>query len=85
MAVGEVKQSEKNIIAEYGVASFPTLLVISPEHGVVKFEGKLSRDSLKSFMEKYALPPIDKDAKYKTPPAKKATAPKKAPVVKKSK
>ncbi|GAA5813602.1 hypothetical protein MFLAVUS_007085 [Mucor flavus] len=65
MAVGEVKHSEKNIVAEYGVNSFPTLLVITPDQGVVKFEGKLNRDSLKKFMEEYALPPIDKDAKYK--------------------
>lgn len=65
MAVGEVKHSEKNIVAEYGVESFPTLLIITPDQGVVKFEGKLNRDSLKKFMEEYALPPVDKDAKYK--------------------
>lgn len=64
MAVGEVKHTEKNIVAEYGIQSFPTLLVISPEDGIVKFEGKLNRDSLKTFLSKYALPPIDKNAKY---------------------
>lgn len=63
MAVGEVKQSEKNIVAEYGIESFPTLIVISPTEGTVKFEGKLNRESLKKFMEKYALPPVDKKAK----------------------
>lgn len=81
LSVGEVKQSEKNIVAEYGIQSFPTLLVVTPEHGAVKFEGKLNRDSLKSFMEKYALPPIDKDAKYKEEVKKSKSAPK--PAVKK--
>ncbi|KAI8884984.1 thioredoxin-domain-containing protein [Backusella circina FSU 941] len=56
LLVGEVKQSEKSILAEYNVDTFPTLLVIHPEQGVIKFEGKLKRDSLKEFMEKYALP-----------------------------
>lgn len=68
MLVGEVKQSERNIISEYGVETFPTLLVVSPEHGVVKFEGKLNRENLKAFMEKYALP---SDKKNTTPPASK--------------
>lgn len=81
MAVGEVKQSEKNIVAEYGVESFPTLIVISPTEGAVKFEGKLNRDSLKKFMENYALPPIDKNAKYakpsQTPPKPKKESKKK--------
>lgn len=86
MAVGEVKQNEKNIVAEYGIQSFPTLLVITPEHGTVKFEGKLNKDSLKAFLEKYALPPIDKDAKYKQEAKKNtkpASTPKKEAVVKK--
>jgi protein disulfide-isomerase A6 len=56
MLVGEVKSSERNIVGEYDIQSFPTLLVISPEHGHVKFEGKLNHDNLKSFMNKYALP-----------------------------
>lgn len=64
MAVGEVKHTEKSIVAEYDIQSFPTLLVISPEDGIVKFDGKLNRDSLKTFLTKYALPPIDKNAKY---------------------
>lgn len=55
MLVGEVKQSEKNIVSEFNIQSFPTLVVISPEHGTVQFEGKLKRDTLKSFLEKYAL------------------------------
>ncbi|RCI04919.1 protein disulfide isomerase (PDI) protein, partial [Rhizopus stolonifer] len=54
--VGEVKSSEKNIVAEFGIQSFPTLLVISPEHGPVKFDGKLNHQNLKSFMQKYASP-----------------------------
>ncbi len=86
MAIGEVKHTEKNIVAEYGIESFPTLLVISPKDGVVKFEGKLNRDSLKAFLDKYALPPIDKNAKYaeqekasknSPPQPKKEAAPKK--------
>jgi protein disulfide-isomerase A6 len=56
MLVGEVKSSERNIVGEYDIQSFPTLLVISPEHGHVKFEGKLNHSNLKSFMNKYALP-----------------------------
>ncbi|KAI8977179.1 hypothetical protein BDF20DRAFT_873406 [Mycotypha africana] len=60
MLVGEVKHSEKNIIDEFEVQSFPTLLVFSPEHGAIKFEGKLNRDNLKTFMEKYALSAKDK-------------------------
>lgn len=55
MLVGEVKQSEKNIVSEFNIQSFPTLVVISPEYGTVQFEGKLKRDTLKSFLEKYAL------------------------------
>lgn len=55
LLVGEVKQSEKNIVSEFNIQSFPTLIVISPEHGTVQFEGKLKRDTLKSFLEKYAL------------------------------
>ncbi|KAI8642221.1 hypothetical protein BD408DRAFT_367073 [Parasitella parasitica] len=66
MLVGEVKQSERNIVGEYGIESFPTLLIISPEHGVVKFEGKLNRENLKTFMEKHALP---SDNKNTPPPA----------------
>lgn len=78
MLTGEVKQSERNIVSEYGVESFPTLLIVSPEHGTVKFEGKLNRDNLKAFMEKYALP-SDKKSPPSPPPQKKATeAPKKA-------
>lgn len=56
LLVGEVKESEKSILAEYNVDTFPTLLVIHPEQGIVKFDGKLKRDSLKEFLEKYALP-----------------------------
>ncbi|PHZ07997.1 thioredoxin-domain-containing protein [Rhizopus microsporus ATCC 52813] len=55
LLMGEVKQSEKNIVNEFNIQSFPTLAVISPEHGTVQFEGKLKRDALKSFLEKYAL------------------------------
>ncbi|CEP12011.1 hypothetical protein [Parasitella parasitica] len=66
MLVGEVKQSERNIVAEYGIESFPTLLVISPKHGIVTFDGKLNRDNLKTFMEKHALP---KDKKNTSHPA----------------
>lgn len=56
MLVGEVKSAERNIVGEFDIKSFPTLLVISPEHGPIKFEGKLNHDNLKSFMNKYALP-----------------------------
>lgn len=79
MLAGEVKQSERNIVSEYGVESFPTLLIVSPEHGTVKFEGKLNRDNLKAFMEKYALPSDKKTPPPPPPPSqKKATeAPKK--------
>lgn len=55
MLVGEVKASEKNIVAEFGIRSFPTLVVLSPEHGSIPFEGPLKREALKSFMEQYAL------------------------------
>ncbi|KAK4512730.1 uncharacterized protein ATC70_003436 [Mucor velutinosus] len=72
MLTGEVKQSERNIVSEYGVESFPTLLIISPEHGTVRFEGKLNRENLKAFMEKYALP-SDKKSPPSPPPQKKAT------------
>ncbi|KAG0741012.1 hypothetical protein G6F62_006851 [Rhizopus arrhizus] len=55
MLVGEVKESERNIVAEFGIRSFPTLVVLSPEHGSIQFEGALKREALKSFMEQYAL------------------------------
>ncbi|GAN02072.1 thioredoxin domain containing protein [Mucor ambiguus] len=71
MLTGEVKQSERNIVSEYGIESFPTLLIVSPEHGTVKFEGKLNRENLKSFMEKYALP---SDKKSPPPPPQKKAA-----------
>ncbi|CAO0803515.1 unnamed protein product [Mucor circinelloides] len=76
MLTGEVKQSERNIVSEYGVESFPTLLIVSPEHGTVKFEGKLNRENLKAFMEKYALP-SDKKSPPSPPPKKAAETPKK--------
>ncbi|KAI8331820.1 hypothetical protein EDC96DRAFT_548709 [Choanephora cucurbitarum] len=69
MLVGEVKSSEKNIIAEFGIQSFPTLLVISPEHGSVQFEGKLNHQNLKEFMKKYAL---SSPSSEKQPPVKSA-------------
>lgn len=75
MLTGEVKQSERNIVSEYGVESFPTLLIVSPEHGTVKFEGKLNRENLKAFMEKYALP-SDKTSPPSPPPKKAAEPPK---------
>ena len=82
MSAGEVKHTEKSILSEYDVQSFPTLLVVSPKDGIVKFDGKLKRDSLKSFLEKYALPPIDKNKKYaEQEKANKKAAPK--PAVKK--
>ncbi|KAG1469943.1 hypothetical protein G6F56_002964 [Rhizopus delemar] len=70
MLVGEVKQSEKNIAAEFDVQSFPTLVVLSPEHGVVRFEGKLNRDSLKSFLDQYALKKAEKIKQEKKPEKK---------------
>ncbi|KAL9541070.1 hypothetical protein PS6_010476 [Mucor atramentarius] len=76
MLTGEVKQSERNIVSEYGVESFPTLLIVSPEHGTVRFEGKLNRENLKAFMEKYALP-SDKKSPPSPPPKKAAEPPKK--------
>ncbi|KAI7906435.1 uncharacterized protein BX663DRAFT_427969 [Cokeromyces recurvatus] len=56
LLVGEVKHSEKNIIKEFNIQSFPTLVVISPEHGILKYEGKLNHESIKAFLNKHALP-----------------------------
>lgn len=68
MLVGEVKHSEKNIVAEFGIQSFPTLIVISPEDGPVKFEGKLNQENLKKFLNTYALPETKKKSEKPSSP-----------------
>lgn len=69
MLVGEVKKYEKDLVSQFGIQSFPTLYVISPEHGHVLYDGKLKREPLTEFLETYAL----KATKSKGKQAKKET------------
>ncbi|KAG0166587.1 protein disulfide isomerase (PDI) protein [Apophysomyces sp. BC1034] len=56
MLLGEVKKSEKAVLDMFGIQSFPTLLVISPEAGHVKYEDKLKYQALHAFLDSHALP-----------------------------
>ncbi|KAI7850118.1 hypothetical protein BDC45DRAFT_519048 [Circinella umbellata] len=56
MLVGEVKKSEKVLVKEYGVTSFPTLFLTSPTGGHVEYKGKLKYEPLSAFLNKHALP-----------------------------
>ncbi|KAI9323354.1 thioredoxin-like protein [Dichotomocladium elegans] len=71
MLVGEVKKAEKALIKEYNVKSYPTLFITSPEAGHVSYEGKMKREALFEFFEKYALPasPTSEEGKKKSKPA----------------
>ncbi|KAI8978532.1 thioredoxin-like protein [Pilobolus umbonatus] len=56
---GEVKQSEKKLVTELGIESFPTLLLIPPQASPVVFDTKktkLNSQSLKAFIQPYVNP-----------------------------
>ncbi|ORZ03680.1 hypothetical protein BCR43DRAFT_483775 [Syncephalastrum racemosum] len=69
MLVGEVKKYEKDLVSLFGIQTFPTLYVISPEHGHVVYDGKQKREPLTEFLEAHAL----KATKGKGKQAKKET------------
>ena len=71
MLVGEVKKSEKELVKEYGITSFPTLFVSSPAAGHVEYKGKLKYEPLSAFLNEYALP-----AKQKKSTKKEKSTPK---------
>ncbi|KAL0088345.1 hypothetical protein J3Q64DRAFT_1725209 [Phycomyces blakesleeanus] len=81
MLMGEVKKSEKDVMEIFGVQSFPTLVVITPENGSIKYDGKLKHEALHNFLSKYALaaeptqkkPQEKEKEKEKEKPAKKET------------
>jgi protein disulfide-isomerase A6 len=55
MVLGEAKHSDTKLVEKYGVTTFPTLLVIKGEEHV-KFDGKLSHETLTKFLEPHAIP-----------------------------
>jgi protein disulfide-isomerase A6 len=57
-ALGETKHTDKKLVEKYGITAFPTLLILAQEEGGehIKFEGKLSHDSLSKFLEPHAVP-----------------------------
>ncbi|KAI9025105.1 hypothetical protein CLU79DRAFT_746284 [Phycomyces nitens] len=75
MLMGEVKKSEKDVMEIFGVQSFPTLVVITPENGSIKYDGKLKHEALHEFLNEHALAaePTKKPQEKKT--AEKAPAP----------
>ncbi|KAI8142447.1 hypothetical protein BJV82DRAFT_614932 [Fennellomyces sp. T-0311] len=68
MLVGEVKKSEKALVKEFGIKSFPTLFVVSPSAGHVQYEGKLKIEPLTEFLNEYALPSQEKKSKKTAEP-----------------
>ncbi|CAG8437068.1 10505_t:CDS:10 [Ambispora gerdemannii] len=55
MLLGEVRQSESEILKKFGINSFPTLLVIpAGESDAVAFDGKLDHGLIFEFFTKYA-------------------------------
>ncbi|KAF7722282.1 protein disulfide isomerase (PDI) protein [Apophysomyces ossiformis] len=56
MLLGEVKKSEKEVLNMFDIQTFPTLLVISPEAGLVEYDGKLKYDALYAFLDSHSLP-----------------------------
>lgn len=56
MILGEAKHSDKKLVEQYGITAFPTLLVLQKEGEAIKFEGKLSHETLTKFLEPHAIP-----------------------------
>lgn len=55
MALGEARHTDKKLVEKYGVTTFPTLLVVKGEENI-KFDGKLSHETLTKFLEPHAAP-----------------------------
>ncbi|CAG8608784.1 6076_t:CDS:2 [Ambispora leptoticha] len=67
MLLGEVRQSEAEIINKFGINSFPKLLVIpAGETDAVEFDGKLNHGSISEFLAKYAPLPSKKSQNKKS-------------------
>ena len=61
LLTGEVKKSEKAVLEQFGVTSFPTLMVLVPgQQDPVVYQGKLKYDLLHDFLSEYALPGAEK-------------------------
>jgi protein disulfide-isomerase A6 len=56
MLFGEVKSSVKKAVNEFGVKTFPTLIVLTPESGAIAYDGKLKHKALYEFLDLHALP-----------------------------
>jgi len=57
MVLGEAKHTDKKLADKYGVTVFPTLLVLGAEGAEnIKFDGKLSHESITKFLEPHAAP-----------------------------
>lgn len=66
--IGEVRQSETELVQRFKVDKFPTLLVISDveNHQGVVYDGPMSRDSIEKFLNKFAYETIKVEKKAAT-------------------
>ncbi|KAF2035843.1 disulfide isomeras-like protein [Setomelanomma holmii] len=73
VAVAQIKKSEKAAVEKYGIAKFPSLILIKPHsEEAIKFDGKVEKDAMVEFLSQVAPPNPDcPPAKEKKSKAKK--------------
>jgi len=54
LSLGEVKDTEKDVVSKYGVTKFPTLIVVPVSGDPVVYSGDLKHDPLLNFLKPYA-------------------------------
>jgi len=76
LLLGEVKHTEKKLVDQFGVTTFPTLFVV-PEDGSspVKYDGALKHEALFKFLSNHAKPAPNAGQQPEEPAAKKAPPP----------
>jgi len=57
LLLGEVRNTQKEIVEQFDVSTFPTLVVIKENEEREVFQGKINYENLLSFLTPFALPP----------------------------
>jgi len=85
MLLGEVHESEKDLVEQYDIDSFPQLVVIKDDEAqtIVPYDGELKHGAIAAFFSQHALPPpANANAKQSSSSSsskKKATPPPEEP------